>query len=76
MDNKKKSIHDVITLLKENPEYGRAFYEHFEELRESLISARWRSVNPIYDKKCAAVESFVQEEILNQFGLKGLSRKD
>lgn len=66
----------VIKLLRANPEEGRAFYEHFEVLREELIASKWGSVNPLYSRKCNIAAEFIQAEVLNQFNLKDLSRKD
>lgn len=76
MDNKKKSIDDVIKLLKDNPEYGRAFYEHYEDLRDHLIGVKWTRTDPGFSEKCNVAAEFVQADILNVFGLKSLSRKD
>jgi len=72
----KKEISDVIKLLKSNPEYGRAFYEHFEDLRDHLISVKWTRTDPGFSNKCNIGAEFIQHNILDVFGLKSLSRKD
>jgi hypothetical protein len=74
--NKKKDINDVIKLLKDNPEFGRAFHEHFEDLREHLISVKWTRTDPEFSRKCNIGAEFLQHDIIDVFGLKGLSRKD
>ena len=72
----KKTIADVIKLLRDNPEYGRAFYEYFEDKRDELISAQFTRTDPGFDKKCHISAQFVQNQILDEFKLKSLSRRD
>jgi len=74
--NKKKSVQDVIKLLKDNPEYGRAFHEYFEDMRDELIAVKWTRTDPNFDKKCHIGAEFIQSSILNTFNLKELSRRD
>jgi hypothetical protein len=75
-DSKKKSISDVIKFLESNPEYGRAFHEYYEDLRDELIAVKWTRTDPNFDKKCAIGAEFIQANILNVFNLKKLSRRD
>lgn len=74
--DKKKTITEVIKFLKANPEFGRAFHEYFEDMRDELIAAKWTRVDPQFDKKCHIAAEFIQSKILNDFGLKPLSRRD
>ncbi len=76
MDKPRKDITDAIKLLKDNPEYGRAFHEHFEDLRDHLISVKWTRTDPEYSRKCNIAAEFIQHNILDMCGLKSLSRKD
>ena len=69
------NITDVKKFLKDNPEFGKAFHDHFEARREELISMPWVCHALGMDKKAIAVSAFIQEEILNDFGLKSISRK-
>jgi len=71
----KKSINDVKKLLKDNPEFGKAFHDYFENRREELISVPWVSHQPEMNKKCQMMAAFIQDEILNEFGLKTISRR-
>ncbi len=73
MDN--KSINDVKKLLRDNPEFGAAFHNYFETRREELIAVPWVSHNPDMNRKCQIIAAFIQDELLNEFGLKGVSRK-
>ncbi len=71
----KKTLNDLKKFLKESyPEYGKAFYDHFEERREELIAVPWVSHNPSLNAKCQMNAAFIQDEILNDFGLKRVSR--
>jgi hypothetical protein len=72
----KKGINDVIKLLKNNAEHGRAFHEHFEDVREQLLAEPWRRNDTHYQKSCQIAAAFIQAEILDQFNLKSLSRRD
>jgi len=76
MKNSKKTISDVIKFLKENPDYGRAFYEHYEDMRDELIAVKWSRTDPNFDKKCHIGAEFIQAQILDAFQLKSLSRRD
>jgi len=71
----KKSINDVKSLLRANPEYGAAFHDYFETRREELIALPWVSHNPEMNRKCQVVAAFIQDELLNEFKLKDVSRK-
>ena len=74
--DKKKTITDVIKFLKANPEFGRAFHEYFEDLREELIAVKWTRVDPGFSNKCNIAAEFIQSKVLNDFDLKSLSRRD
>ncbi len=39
-------------LLNDYPEYGKAFYDHFEQRREELIAVPWVTDNPRMEAKC------------------------
>ena len=69
------TIEDVKKFLKDNPDFGKAFPDHFEQRREELISLPWIQHQLGMDKKAQACAAFIQEEILNDFGLKSISRK-
>jgi len=69
------TIEDVKKFLKDNPDFGKAFHDHFEQRREELIAMPWVCHALGMDEKAAAVSAFIQEEILNDFGLKSISRK-
>jgi hypothetical protein len=69
------TIEDVKKFLKDNPDFGKAFHDHFEQRREELIAMPWICHALGMDKKATAVSAFIQEEILNDFGLKSISRK-
>ena len=73
--NKKKDWNDVLLMFKEFPELGAAYYEHFEQKREELIGAQWTRCDPNFDKKCHIAAQFIQSEILEESGLKHLTRK-
>jgi hypothetical protein len=68
-------IEDVKKFLKDNPEFGKAFHDHFEQRREELISMPWVMHAIGMDKKAQVAAAFIQEEILNDFGLKAISRR-
>jgi len=70
----KKSINDVKKLLRNNPEYGAAFHDYFETRREELIAVPWVSHNSEMNRKCQMMAAFIQDEILNEFNLKDVSR--
>jgi len=70
----KKSINDVKKLLRNNPEYGAAFHDYFETRREELIAVPWVSHNAEMNRKCQMMAAFIQDEILNEFNLKDVSR--
>lgn len=65
----------IKKFLHANPEVGAAFYDHWEKRREELISVPWTSHNPELNTKCQVVAAFINEELLNDFGLKEVSRK-
>ena len=71
----KVEIKDVKRLLRENPEYGAAFHDYFETRREELIAVPWVSHNPEMNRKCQMIAAFIQDEVLNEFGLKQVSRQ-
>ena len=71
----KVEINDVKRLLRENPEYGAAFHDYFETRREELIAVPWVSHNPEMNRKCQMIAAFIQDEVLNEFGLKQVSRQ-
>jgi hypothetical protein len=68
-------IEDVKKFLKDNPEFGKAFHDHFEARREELLALPWICHALGMDKKAQIAASFIQEEILNDFGLKSISRR-
>jgi hypothetical protein len=70
-----KTIQDVKQLLKDNPEYAKAFHDYFEVRREELLAVPWTSRDPNEHKKCWMIASFIQNEVLDDFGLKDLSIK-
>lgn len=70
-----KTISDVKQLLKDNPEYGKAFHDYFEARREELIATTWVSRLTGEDKKCQIAASFIQNEVLDDFDLKDISIK-
>ena len=71
----KTGINDVKKFLRDNPEFGAAFHDYFETRREELIAVPWVSHNPDMNKKCQMIAAFIQDEILNEFGLKAVSRQ-
>jgi len=71
----KVGINDVKKLLRDNPEFGAAFHDYFETRREELIAVPWVSHNPEMNRKCQMIAAFIQDEILNEFNLKTVSRK-
>lgn len=71
----KKTISDVKKLLREDyPEYGKALHDHFEARREELIALPWVMHALQMDKKAQICAGFIQTEILEDFGLKHISR--
>ena len=71
----KKTLQDLKKLLRDDyPEYGKAFHDYFETRREELIAMPWVSHNPDMNRKCQINAAFIQDEILNEFGLKKISR--
>ena len=68
-------INDVKKLLRDNPEFGAAFHDYFETRREELIAVPWVSHNPQMNKKCQMIAAFIQDEILNEFNLKSVSKR-
>lgn len=68
-------INEVKKFLRDNPEFGAAFHDYFETRREELIAVPWVSHKPEMNKKCQMIASFIQDEILNEFGLKSVSRQ-
>lgn len=73
---KRKTITETMKFLKDNPEYGRSFYEYFEDMRDELIAEQFRRSDPQYHKQCQHSAAFIQDKILGDFGLKSLSRRD
>ena len=71
----KIGINEVKKFLRDNPEFGAAFHDYFETRREELIAVPWVSHKPEMNKKCQMIASFIQDEILNEFGLKSVSRQ-
>ena len=71
----KKTFHDLMKLCRDTPEYGQAYYEHFEGIRDSLLADSWMKANPYYEKKCQHVAQWIQAEILDASGFRDLSRK-
>jgi len=69
------SINDVKKLLRDNPEFGVAFHDYFETRRQELIAVPWVSHNPQMNKKCQMIAAFIQDEILNEFNLKSVSKR-
>jgi hypothetical protein len=69
------TIQDVKKFLQDNPEFGKAFHDHFEQRREELIAVPWLQHQLGLDKKAIANAAFIQDELLNEFGLKSISRK-
>lgn len=71
-----KTLAELKKFLREDyPEYGKALHDHFERRREELIAIPWVSSQLGLDKKAIANASFIQDEILNDFGLKEVSRR-
>ena len=71
----KPTINDVKKLLRDNPQFGAIFHDYFENRREELLAVPWVSHNPQLNQKCQLMASFIQDEILNEFGLKDVSRQ-
>lgn len=69
------TIEDVKKFLADNPDFGKAFHDHFERRRDELIAVPWIQHQLGLDKKAIANAAFIQDEILNDFGLKSVSRK-
>ncbi len=72
---KSKDWNDVLRYFAENQELGAAFYNHFESRRDELIAIQWTRTDPNFDKKCHHAAQFIQVEILDDSGLKHLTRK-
>ena len=71
----KKTLSDLKKFLRDDyPEYGKAFYDHFEKRREELIALPWVMHALGMDKKAQVVSAFIQDELLNEFDLKRVSR--
>jgi hypothetical protein len=70
----RKTINDVKKLLRDNPEYGAAFHDYFETRREELMSVPWVANDDALSRKCSLMAGFIQDELLNEFGLKDVSR--
>jgi len=70
-----KGINDVKKFLRDNPEFGAAFHDYFETRREELISIPWVQKKLGMNKESAIIAAFIQDEILNEFGLKPVSRQ-
>ena len=68
-------INEVKKFLRDNPEFGAAFHDYFETRREELIAVPWVSHKPDMNKKWQMIAAFIQDEILNEFGLKSVSRQ-
>lgn len=73
--NKTKDYSDVLKFFQSNHELGAAFYNHWEARREELISLPWYRLDKFFDKKCQIAAQFIQAEVLDSSGLKGLTRK-
>jgi hypothetical protein len=69
-----ENITTVIKFLRDNPEFGRAFHEHFEDRRDDLIGVKWTRSDPELSRKCNIGAEMIQAEILDMFDLKSLSR--
>lgn len=70
----RKTISDVKKLLRDNPEYGAAFHDYFETRREELMAVPWVANDDALSRKCSLMAGFIQDELLNEFGLKDVSR--
>jgi hypothetical protein len=71
----KKEISDVIQLLRDNPDFGIAFHNYFEEQRDSLLSSAWNQGSDDYDKKAVSAAMYITDEILATFNLTDLARR-
>ncbi len=71
----KTGINDVKKFLRDNPEFGAAFHDYFETRREELIAVPWIAKKLGMNKESAICAAFIQDEILNEFGLKAVSRQ-
>lgn len=69
-----ENISKIKKFLQDNPEVGVAFFDYYEQRREELIAVPWTSHNPAMNAKCQIVAAFIQEEILNDLGLKEVAR--
>jgi len=72
MDN---GLSEVKQFLHNNPEIGAKFHNYFEARREELIAIPWVQKKLGMNKEAAIVAAFIQTEILDDFGLKAVSRK-
>ena len=70
----RKTINDVKKLLRDNPEYGAAFHDYFETRREELMAVPWVANDDALSRKCSLMAGFIQDELLNEFDLKDVSR--
>ncbi len=71
----KTGINDVKKFLRDNPEFGAAFHDYFETRREELIAVPWIAKKLGMNKESAICAAFIQTELLDDFGLKAVSRQ-
>lgn len=69
-----KTFTEFKQFLNANPEHAKAFHDYYETRREELIAVPWVQSALGLDKKAQICAAFIQDEILNEFGLKHTSR--
>lgn len=70
-----KTINDVIKLLRDNPEFGMAFHNHFADKVLELNRSGWAQGAEYSDAKHVWGAQCITREVLDEFNLFDLVRK-
>lgn len=65
----KKTISDVIKLLRDNPEFGAAFHNHYQDKVLELARAGWCQGTEYSDAKHVWGSQCITREILDEMNL-------
>lgn len=65
----------IKDFLTNNPEIGAEFHNYWVKRREELLSVPWVSHNPSLNAKSQMIASFIQNELIDDFGLHEIAKK-